>query len=81
MKDNNENLSNELNDDEMEAVAGGGKSDWSKAQKTFLKSYLQKYCGPGMNVNEVVLEYSPKEFLTLLECNGGYDMVKKGLGL
>jgi len=29
MKDNNKNLSNELNDGEMEAVAGGKLSGWS----------------------------------------------------
>ena len=37
MKDNNENLNNELNDDEMEAVAGGTKEDWTPEQVSVLK--------------------------------------------
>ncbi len=43
MKDNNENLNNELNDDEMEAVAGGTKEDWTPEQVSVLKQCLYKW--------------------------------------
>ena len=50
MKDNNENLNNELNDDEMEAVAGGTKEDWTPEQVSVLKQLTSQFA-PGVDPN------------------------------
>ena len=52
MKDNNENLNNELNDDEMEAVAGGAAKDWGWLQKRRFKSWMKKHGLEGDELKE-----------------------------
>ena len=48
MKDNKQNLNNELNDNELEACAGGEAGDWTPEQVNVLKKITSHY---GLDAN------------------------------
>ena len=67
MKDNKQNLNNELNDDEMESVAGGAEKDWGFFHKRKFKKFAIKLGYDDEAVQDLINHYSPKEVLQMME--------------
>ncbi len=69
MKDNKENLNNELSNEAAETVAGGAGKDWGFFQKRKLRRYVKKlYKEKGLSDEDVepdlqraINEFSPAE--------------------
>ena len=69
MKDNKENLNNELNDDEMETVAGGAEKDWGWLQKRRFKSFAKKLGRCDEEIQYLIDKCTPKQVLEMMEQN------------
>ncbi len=71
MKDNNENLNNELSNEAAEAVAGGARSDWSPRQIEVLEMYLDENdktkSYPDEGVEYIVENTTPQLFLRIIK--------------